>query len=397
MKILYKHFCSHLLLPYLFALLASAAQMQAADLFPAGEEAVDSRDVYYFGNSLTACTDPKWHGELGASAGKEWNAVANLGAGWPLWKHRESLRDSGVNLSRDSQGDLTIDPASIQDPSYNLRKFFNSKFDALVLQPFETPLVRVTDQPFADVKFDEPQDVGDIASAIDLIDSYLALNPGGDVFIYQNWPDIQFKHNMQLPPEEEWPQWAKDYKQRRGKAPSAAEFAYLVPFDYEAEWLGKTYVNDNPDQFWRENNRCQDFHNQLFEALKAHYPKLWAEGRLNIIPAGDIFMELHRLAQAGQLPGITDIREFYTDAQHIRGGLPRYTAAASFFTALFRDDPAKLDYTLYSSEERYRADKHFGDDPHHDRGELMVITPELAETVNRVVLEVISNHLYTKR
>jgi len=115
-----------------------------------------------------------------------------------------------------------------------------------------------------------------------------------------------------------------------------------------------------------------------------------------VIPVGDIFLALHRKMKAGQFPGCNNIADYYTDVQHIRGGLPRYTVAAAFYTCLFDERPDKLDWKLYNSEERYRARKFQGDDPFHDRGELFEITPERAKLVNDTIWQVIQSHPYAK-
>ena len=87
----------------------------------AGEEG--GVDAFYFGNSLTGCTNPQWHADLGRSADKQWKATWWLGAGWQLWQHREQL-EAGRNLfGAGAKGDLTIDPELINriTRSYNRR------------------------------------------------------------------------------------------------------------------------------------------------------------------------------------------------------------------------------------------------------------------------------------
>jgi len=43
---------------------------------PGAPDGPPSLRVFYFGNGLTGCTNPQWHGQLGKSAGKEWVAEA---------------------------------------------------------------------------------------------------------------------------------------------------------------------------------------------------------------------------------------------------------------------------------------------------------------------------------
>lgn len=347
-----------------------------------GEGKAEALRTFYFGNSLTGCTNPQWHEELGRSVGAEWIAEAFLGAGWPLWKHRQELGTHEIAFSTDAMGDLTIAPEFVQAAPYKARKFYEGQWDAIVLQAFGPSLDwKVTQMWDGKVKFDQVTDVGDIQSATDIIALYLKIEPKGNVYIYAVWPPMEAG---EVPPEDQLPDWAKG---RDG--PRTAEFPNRAAFDYEREWLGKQYSPDNPDRPWLDNKRCQDYHNQLFEALRKNFPRLWQEGRLRMIPTGDIFCALDRKMRAGHVPGIRTIADFYTDVQHIRAGLPRYTAAAAFYACLFGEHPGKLDWRIYNDPGKY------GDDPHHDKGILLEITPERARIVNDTIWEVVTNHPYT--
>jgi hypothetical protein len=375
---------------YAFMKTVSAAGLAGllAGVFAA--RAADPVNGYYFGNSLTGCSDPKWHEELGRSAGREWKSWAFLGAGWQLWQHRHALQHSGVDMKRDSRGDLTIDPGQIQQSTgFNTRQFYTMKWDAIVLQPFSMGLTWKCQEMWG-TKFDQETDVGDIASAIGMIDIYLSLNPQGRVLIYQDWPAMEAG---QIPPEDQLPDWAKKMKAASGKL-RTAEFPDRAAFDYEKSWARDKYEpSSDPEKFWlRKNARSKDYHDRVFAALKEHYPELWKSGRLRVIPVGDIFLALHRKMKAGEFPGCADVSEFYTDVQHIRGGLPRYTVAAAFYAGLFRECPDKLDWKLYNSLERYREAEKGADDPYHDRGELLEITPERARIVNDIIWEVTNSH-----
>lgn len=145
-----------------------------------------------------------------------------------------------------------------------------------------------------------------------------------------------------------------------------------------------------------DNLRCKDIGDQLFEGLKARFPDLWEEGRLQMIPVGDIWMALHRKMKVGAFPGYTDIEDFYTDIQHIRIGLARYSVAASFYAVMFRDNPANLDWTIYNDKEAFvtKYDRELGYDLNHDKGELLEITPETARIVNQTIWEVVQAHPY---
>ena len=259
------------------------------------------------------------------------------------------------------------------------RRFFGEKWDAIVLQPFSMGLTWKCTQMWG-VKFAKETDVGDIECAGDLIGMYLGLNPQGRVFVYQDWPAMK---SGKIPPPEKRPDWAK----QPGVRIAEAEFPLREEFDYEQAWaIGKYEPSSDAEKFWfQKNPRSKDYHDRLFAAIKARYPKLWEAGRLRVIPVGDIFLTLHRKMKSGQFPGCKDVGEFYTDVQHLRGGLPRYTVAAAFYASLFNDAPT-LDWKLYNDESRYQPDKF------HDALPLLEITPERAKIVHDTIWEVINSH-----
>ena len=353
----------------------------AACLLSGGEaEPIKQVRAYYFGNSLTGCTDPKLHAELVKPLGLTWTMDYNMGAGWQLWQHREAVLE-GVDLSKESKGDLTLDPSLIKTST--IKKFYKGPWDVMVLQPFEQSLSFTTDKMWGPA-FKAPKDVGDVACATDLINVYLKNNPAGKVAIYTDWPCMK---PGKAPAE--LPAWAQAIK-AKGKEIRAAEFPDRAAFDYEQDWLIDKYTGANPGKPWLDKTRSQDFHYQLFEALKSKFPKLWDEGRLVMIPVGDVWMALHKKAKAGQFGDITNISDFYTDVQHTRGGLPRYSAAATFFAVLFQRQPHELDWKAYNDPAYY------GKDENHDSGEHFPITDERAKVVHDTIMEVVKGHKYTK-
>ncbi len=60
-----------------------------------------------------------------------------------------------------------------------------------------------------------------------------------------------------------------------------------------------------------------------------------------------------------------------------------YSIAALFYAAIFEDKPDRLDFTIYNDPQKY------GPDVHHDRGEILPITPEPATVVHETVWEVL--------
>ena len=63
--------------------------------------------------------------------------------------------------------------------------------------------------------------------------------------------------------------------------------------------------------------------------------------------------------------------------------------AALVYACLFAKPPGKLDWNLYNDRARH------GDDPYHDGGELLPITPENARAVNDSIWQVVSSHSFT--
>ena len=339
------------------------------------ETTPQSMRAFYFGNSLTGCTNPDWHEDLGKSAGKQWQHWAWLGAGWQLWQHREELAAGKDIFGAGSKGDLTLDAELIKSAGYHGKKFYSQKWDAVVLQLFGNYLTRETD-----VKGSK-KDRGDLGAASDLMRLFLKLNPQGRVFLYQVWPPMEAG---KIPPKDQLPEWARQPKARM----AAAEFPLRDEFNYQAQWLQK-YDPKTGKPWIGHVNRTQDFSYLVFRGLQERFPELSRAGRLRLIPAGDLFLELDQRMRAGQVPGCRDIRDFYTDVQHIRFGLPRYTAAAMFYACLFEEHPGKLDWKLYNDRAKY------GDDPHHDGGELLPITPENVRAINDIIWQVVSSHPFT--
>lgn len=339
--------------------------------------------AFYFGNSLTGCTDPFDHPKLVEPLGLTWEVDISIGAGWQLWQHARVVL-AGEELDTGNKGDLTIDPKLVGRAKGVQRNFLNKPWDVMVLQPFEQSLSYTTDKMWGD-QFAEPMDTGDIACGSALIEAFLERNPEGRVGIYTNWPVMK---SGTVP--DELPAWAIAYQEQKGKKVRTAEFPDREAFDYEQEWLGKRYDPSQPDKPWLSNVRTQDFHYQLFEAYKERFPRLWESGRLVMIPVGDVWMALHKKAQAGEFDGIADIDEFYTDVQHTRVGLPRYSAAATFFTMLFNRPPHELNWQAYNDPANYT------EDPNHDKGEHFPINETRAQIVHDTIMEVVTGHPYTR-
>ncbi len=335
--------------------------------------------AFDFGNILTGATMPAWHEELGASAGCRWACAAWLGAGWQLWPHRDALLAGRDTFGAGSQGDLTIEEDLLKPVAHHVRRFLQEPWDARVLQLFASHVSLVTNRLWGR-DLGGNRGVGDLAAAADLVERCLERAEGGRVYVDQVWPPMDAGRS---PPPDERPEWAKTMPNLR-----AAEFPDRDAFDYAARWQQPYALTQT---HWTGHvHRTRDFSVRVFRGLEQKFPALAREGRLRMIPAGDLFLELDQRMRTARVPGCRDIRDFYTDVQHIRFGLPRYTVAALFFYMLFDAPPDRLDWRLYNDRAKYGAD------PYHDGGELLPITEESAAAVHAAIREVLATHPYTR-
>lgn len=342
--------------------------------------------VFYFGNSLTAGSEPDLHQRLAQPTGNQWVVDYNFGAGWKLWQHRVVV-EGGVQLDSGDRGSLTLPEKFRGDADRTRANFLGNPWDAIVLQPFMQAIRREPSSEFRDVKFSRPTDVGDLSSAQYLIDEHLIRNPEGRVFIFANWPMMEAG---KVPEADDLPDWALEMRRKKGRIRSA-EFPDRDGFDYEREWLTEKYIPDLSERPWLANVRTQDFQYKLFEELKLENPDLWRSGRLKMIPVGDIFLEIDRRAVRGLIPGVGSIKEFYTDVQHMRGGLPRYVVAAAFYAVLFDENSLEsLDWRVYADPAIYLPD------PSHDSGDYFPLNEDTVEAIHQVIRDVVSGHPYTQ-
>ncbi len=239
--------------------------------------------------------------------------------------------------------------------------------------------------------FDRPTDIGDIAACSYLIREYLKLNPKGRAYIYTAWPGIPAARELRD---------AINHGKPRGerRKPNYEEIEPLRrSFDYEAAWLAGEIPGDAPpDAPARTEPHTRRHMTLVMQGLINAFPELWRDGRLGMVPMGDVFLALDRKMRTKEVPGLVNIGEFSADGGHLRRRLPRYTLAATHYAVLFRDDPACLDWNLYQDRDNYESNK-FGHYVHQpDRGVHVDITPERARIVNQTTREVVRNHPYTQ-
>jgi hypothetical protein len=333
----------------------------------AGEGPIHELRVYYFGNSLTGNTMPTFHEALGQTAGREWVVARSQGPGWQVWQHLY-LENAQRHRDRIAAGG----------------------WDAIVVQPFGGRLFHevVTEMWQGKVKFDGPTDVGDLHGTAGLIELLLEGNFNGRALVYSDWPGITVKVSK------EQNELSKDLKHAVRWHEIMEPFRRA--FDYEQKWLAE-YNEDEAAQkvpWKREAIASRDHDYQLMEALKERFPDLWKEGRLELIPAGDVFLALDRRFRDGAARGIRQIGDYYANGVHIRSGCPRYTVTATFYATLFRARPHGLDWKVYNDQSTHlNKDKWICCEK--DLGVHLEITPERAKLINDTIWEVVAGHPYT--
>jgi hypothetical protein len=364
----------------------------ATTLHAAGESPSTVR-VFYFGNSLTESSHSEWHSELAKKAGRTWKTEAFMGAGWQSWQHRNELyRALGKPLttsaeSTASKGDLTINAKNAAPPSFKVKKYLENDWDAIVIQIFGSAMNLEADEMWGQ-NFGQMIEIGDVGAASDIIRHFTEKNPKGQVFIYTVWPNMG---PGKVPPDDQLPEWAVKMKEKSGTIRNA-EFPDREAFDYEKVW-SSPYMGDSR-QPWKAADyphwRTRDYTTKVFDGIKANFPELWKEGRLHHLPGGELFSLLNKKMIAGEFPGMSTIKDYYTDVQHVRAGCPGYTVAALFYAGLFNERPDALDYAIYNDQSKY------GTDVNHDFGEVLEITPERAKIINDTVWELLKTHPQAK-
>jgi hypothetical protein len=284
---------------------------------------------------------PGLHSLLGESSGKEWTVNASTAPGVPLWAHMKKQMDEG--------------------PDYAKFQRVGADTDAIVMLIFggDGLSAVVTEKWQGKMKFEQPTDIGDIASCSYLIREYLKLNPEGRAYIYTAWPTIPEVKDLRRRIQQEAFEAAKRPGEKRHEVmkrittrkPNDENMEPLRrSFDYAVHWL-KDYDPANP----RGNTHCRAHMFAVMEGLKRNFADLWEDDRLGMIPMGDVFLELDKKMRAGEVPGLVNVGEYSADGGHLRSGLPRYTLAATYYAVLFRDHPENVDWKVFQDRSARRA------------------------------------------
>jgi hypothetical protein len=183
-------------------------------------------------------------------------------------------------------------PDTFTQPPYGnwINALNNYSWDVVTLEPFARPL-------------DGP--TGDRANVLNFLTYINSRNPNALVYLYQTWP--VFDDNNTL--------------------------------NYHDWWLQHYSGGDD------STVRTRDFFNQLMTQVRADSP---LRKRVQMLPVGDVLFELNERMHAGLIPGYTDISQFYGDGIHLNL-LGSYTAAVTWYSTIFHDDPHGLPTTGYGT------------------------------------------------
>jgi hypothetical protein len=408
--------------------------------------------TYYFGNSFTGNTMPGLHPLLGESAGKQWTVQASIAPGIPIWAHMKKQMDKGpdyekfhrIGAETDAivmlifggdglsyfvtekwQGkvkfDKVTDIGDIAACSYLIRQY-------LKLNPDGRAYIYTAWPGIPGVK--------DLRARIQEEAIQSAMRPG------EPRRDVMKRIKKRKPNHEEmeplrksldyaslWlnegyeadlPKETRNRLQRyrglltRSQRPSApnvtltslAEAGETDEATVRADlklvrWHDKPVeppaLQEAIDSFLDKAimTHCRQHMWAVMDGLIKKFPELWKEGRLGMVPVGDVFLALDEKIRAGKVPGLVNIGEYSADGGHLRSGLPRYTLGATYYAVLFREHPGKVDWKIFQDRSNYDSGK-YGFYVHQpDLAVHLDITPERARAVNDTIWEVVSEHAYT--
>jgi hypothetical protein len=420
----------------------------------AGAEEIAKLRAYYFGNSFTGNTMPGLHPLLGAGAGKEWSVQANIQAGIPIWVHMKNILDRNPNGERFLKAAPETDAIVMlvfggHGLSYTTQEMWGSRF----AQPTDIGDVNACSYIIEEYLKLNPRgracvytawpgipEAGEFRKRVQAETQQSLLNQGMErEEVLKKVKERKLTHEEMEPlrrgfdyaslwlTDDYIPESAPAERRTRlsayatalrakpaagaGTPSTVAALAAAaqapeaqVKEDLAAIRIDEKVLADPAAAAERIGCYIHGWHNThsrahmyaVMEALKERFPALWNEGRLGMVPVGDVFLELDRKMKAGEVPGIVNIGEFSADGGHLRSGLPRYTLAATHFAVLFREHPGKADWKVFQERSNYDSGK-YGYYVHQpDLAVHLDITPERAKVVNDTIWAVVSGHPYTR-
>ena len=418
----------------------------------ADAEEIERLRTFYFGNSFTGNTMPGLHPLLGKSADKEWTVNALIHPGVPIWLHMVKQMDTGSSNYQKFQSD------GPQTDAIVMLLFDGDGLSSVVTEKWQGKVKFAEPTDIGDVAACEylineylkrnPKGRAYVYTAWPGIPGVRelrgrireealksALDKGGDrreimatiKRIKPNHEQMEplrksFDYSSQWLNEGYAPNFPKETKDRlhnyrgllnRSHRPRAPEVT-LATLAEAGETDNATVRADLKMVGWGDEpiepgglekklnaflnaatrTHCRQHMWAAMDGLIETFPRLWKQGRLGMVPVGDVFLELDKKMRAGEVPGMVNIGEYSADGGHLRSGLPRYTLAATYYAVLFREHPNNVDWKIFQDRSNYDSGK-YGFYVHQpDLAVHLDITPERARVVNNTIWQVISDHPY---
>ncbi len=416
-------------------------------------EEIQKVRAFYFGNSFTGNTMVGLHPLLGESAGKEWVARANISPGIPIWAHMHQQMQRGGHYDRFQavgaetdaivmllfggeglssivtekwMGKIKFDePTDIGDIaacSYLIREYLDLNPGGRAytytawpgipgVREFRDRLREERQQELMEQGMDR-REAREEARKVDLTHEQLEpLRKGYDyaaLWLNEDYdPDWSQEDHDRFTAYRNFLRDAQRPGAEEATPQALAEAAGVEVAQVKEDLKAAGYRGDPIDpealmtalEDYRRKatmTHCRRHMYLVMEGLKEEWPELWQEGRLGMVPVGDVFLALDRKMRDGKVPGIVNIGEYSADGGHLRSGLPRYTLAATHYAVLFKDHPKNVDWRVFQDRGNYESGK-FGFYVHQpDLAVHLDITPERVGVVNDTIWEVVTGHPYTR-
>lgn len=275
-----------------FALLA-ASVLTGGQNIAAAEAAKTALRVYFIGNSVT---DTVRYGSLAKLA---------AGRGQQLVWGRQMIPGAPLQWLWDHPSDgFTEKPFG-----YPREALTNFQWDVVSLQPFDRGLVSK----------DGSDDVTKTRQYAELV---FTRSPDVQIYLYARWPRLT-SGGKGVPFDQ------NDYDPT--KPGSGADLSKVDSF--ERIWLAR-YTGS-----WDTSNESRDYFDRLLVGARKATPFL--KKPLLLVPVGHAMHALDQRMRAGEVPGYTDIHQFYKDGIHLNE-TGSYLVGCTFFATLFQENPSGL-------------------------------------------------------
>ncbi len=283
---------------------------------------VDSMNAYFIGNSLTRNIPLEKLQNLFEYQGIEYSYGTQLGGGHQLDQHL-SKRNHG---NKPGEGKYnTVEPYGEYDHAFK-----NYKFDAVILQPYNSELdkaAQITDHwPYFES--------GAIQAASGFIDYAMGKTKAGAGAWHFEHPNTKHKAANQFYIYATWPR---------------------IP-----QMLDSTNTTSYSDFYYQEYNggafHCKGYFDNLVSSLNALHPEL--KQPVKLIPAGEVLAELDLKIRNGELPGIENF--YHRNQSYYKQARRNNKNAPGFNPDTFIRDAGVMNF--------YADNVHMNDQPHNGDG-----------------------------